>query len=103
MENITILVDCGGQVPYDDNLIKTYAEKLPNVSAIIITSPSPHSCGALPLLKRLGYKKAVYTAKNIAKDVKLTLEDVRNNFLHDFGHFRPCSFDLSLPLSSTSN
>lgn len=89
IENVNIMVDCGGFVPYPEEVIKAYAERLASVSAVIVTNPSAQYCGALPLLKCLGYQKVIYTAKTIAKSIKLTLEGLRNNFLYDFGQFRP--------------
>lgn len=94
------MIDCGGIVPYSEDVIKVYAEKLPNISSIIITSSSANYCGALPLLKCLGYRKVVYTAKNIAKNVKLTLEGLRNNYLYDFGIFKPIERQIDEIISS---
>ncbi|CAL6002851.1 Conserved_hypothetical protein [Hexamita inflata] len=94
IQELTVMLDCGGQPPYN-NLIAAYTQIIPQISAIIVTSSAPNSCGALPLLMRLGYQKQIYIPAPLQTMIHVTLQNVFAGLKRDFQGFTPVSDDVN--------
>ncbi|KAH0570112.1 hypothetical protein SS50377_28087 [Spironucleus salmonicida] len=99
IKDFQLLINCGIRQPYEQ-FFEQYKQLAPELSAIIITSPSQLCCGALPFLRHFGYRGQFFIPEFLFEEIRLTIDDMRYQTITDYNNHIPIDEHLQ-PLFQT--